>query len=187
MRHIFSITTALSLWACQPPSYRLPLYEGAERLADGPLFEHQKDRTDCGVAAAVMMLRLTGRKADYQTLRRQAHVTRDGLSLSEMRQLMRVNALSVRGLQVDPASLEGASLPLIAWLPTRHVIVIERVTPTSAFVSDPGYGRWKVSRAKLARAWDGTALVPLNTEVVFPHDRMRSDTARSQSTRGLGS
>lgn len=145
--------------SCYQPSYELTLYHGAERLNDGPYFEYQKSPTDCGVAAAVMMLRLNGHRAQYHALRNEVSLSRDGLSLGQIRALMQKSTLATRGLKVDPSTLENGALPLIAWLPTRHVVVVEAVTAVSAVVSDPGRGRWKVSRAKLSRAWDGTALV----------------------------
>ena len=180
------LATALALLSesCYRPSYQPALYDGAERLIDGPYFEYQKSRTDCGVAAAVMMLRLNGREARYGTLRHEVTLSRDGLSLAQLRQLMLRNRLPVRGVKVDPSALDDAALPLIAWLPTHHVIVLEEITSASAVVSDPGRGRWKVSRARLSRAWDGTALVPVRAGSRVSLARMRSDTAPKHLTRG---
>jgi ABC-type bacteriocin/lantibiotic exporter with double-glycine peptidase domain len=167
---------------CYHPSHQLALYEGAERLGDGPYFEYQRSGTDCGVAAAVMMLRLDGQQVEYDALRREVSLSRNGLSLAQIRDVMRENNLDARGLSLDPSRLDSVTLPLIAWLPTRHVVVLEALTPDSAVISDPGRGRWKVSRARLSRAWDGTALVPANAVTrLLPIER-RSDTARKQLT-----
>jgi ATP-binding cassette subfamily B protein RaxB len=174
--------------SCHTPSYQLALYEGAERLADGPHFEYQKTRKDCGVAAALMMLRFDGQRLEYAALRQEVSVSRDGLSLEQIRELMLRHHLAVAGLRVDPSNLDGVSMPLIAWLPTQHVVVLEAVTPVAAIVSDPGRGRWKVSRAELARAWDGTALVPVgarpSVQAVRSPTEMRSDTIGRHLTRG---
>jgi ABC-type bacteriocin/lantibiotic exporter with double-glycine peptidase domain len=170
---------------CYHPSYQLDLYNGAERLADGPNFEHQRLRTDCGVAAVAMILRMHGQQIGYATLRREVRLSGDGLSLAEIRDLMRENNLAARGVKLDLSQLDTATLPLIAWLPTRHVVVLETLTSDSAVVSDPGRGRWKVSRASLSRAWDGTALVPNENATPPGVARGRSDTARTHPTRGF--
>ena|ERR1700681_2374405 len=146
--------------SCYRPPYQLALYDGAERLSDGPSFEHQRSNSDCGVAAAVMMLRLSGRQVEYRALRQEVHPSRGGLSLAQIRDLMLKHELAANGMTLDPLALDRVPLPLIAWLPTRHVVVLEKVTSTSAVISDPGRGRWKVSRARLSHWWDGTALVP---------------------------
>lgn len=145
---------------CYQASYELALYKGADRLSDGPFFEHQRSNTDCGLAAAIMMLRLSGQPADYKALSREIRMSRVGLSLAQIRDLMLENKLATRGLSVDPENLDSVTLPFMAWLPTHHVVVVERLTPDSAVISDPARGRWKVSRSALSRAWDGIALVP---------------------------
>jgi ABC-type bacteriocin/lantibiotic exporter with double-glycine peptidase domain len=170
---------------CYHPSHQLALYEGAERLGDGPYFEYQRSRTDCGVAAAVMMLRLDGQQVDYDALRRGVRLSRNGLSLAQIRDVLREHNLDARGLRLDPSRLDSVTLPVIAWLPMRHVVVLEAITADSAVISDPGRGRWKVSRARLSRAWSGTALVAANAATRAPLSEGRSDTARKHSTRGF--
>lgn len=177
--------TMLLNGGCYHPSYQLELYKGAERLVDGPNFEHQRSLTDCGVAAVAMILRLNGQRIEYGTLRREVRLSRNGLSLAQIRDLMRENNLAARGFRLDLSQLDTVTLPLIAWLPTRHVVVLETLTSDSAVVSDPGWGRWKVSRARLSRAWDGTALVPDENATRAGVAEGRSDTAGTHLIRGL--
>jgi ABC-type bacteriocin/lantibiotic exporter with double-glycine peptidase domain len=186
VRAILAATTVLLGGGFYYPSHELALYEGAERLGDGPHFVHQRSLTDCGVAAAAMMLRLEGQPADYDGVRRGVRLSRNGLSLAQIREVMRENNLDARGLKLDPARLDSVTLPLIVWLPTRHVVVLEALTSESAVISDPARGRWRVSRARLSRAWDGTALVPENPLTRFPATETRSDTARKQPTPTRG-
>jgi ABC-type bacteriocin/lantibiotic exporter with double-glycine peptidase domain len=186
VRAFLAATTVLLSGGCYQPSHQLALYEGAERLGDGPHFVHQRSLTDCGVAAAVMMLRLEGQQIDYDRVRRGVRLSRNGLSLAQIREVMRENNLDARGFRLDPARLDSVTLPLIAWLPTQHVVVLEALTSESAVISDPARGRWKVSRASLSHAWDGTALVPENLPRPFPATETRSDTARKQPTPTRG-
>jgi ATP-binding cassette subfamily B protein RaxB len=178
--------TVLLNGGCYQPSHQLELYEGAERLGDGPHFEHQRSLTDCGLAAAVMMLRLEGQRVEYDALRREVRLSRNGLSLAQIRDVMLENKLEARGLKLDPSQLDSVTLPLIVWLPTRHVVVLEALTSDSAVISDPGRGRWKVSRVRLSRAWDGTALVPRNAATRASFAESRSDTVRKQFTPTRG-
>jgi ABC-type bacteriocin/lantibiotic exporter with double-glycine peptidase domain len=182
-RRVLAACVLVAGGACYRPDARPLVYVDATRLTETPYFEGQRALNDCGVAASVMLLRLGGKSASYDSLVREVILTRAGMSLAQMQELLAAHQLRTRGVRLALTPGE-VSTPLIAWLHAdHHVVVLEALTSDSAVVSDPAHGRFQLSRETLLRFWDGTALVPMQSAASMTSVR-RSDTAAGSPTRG---
>ena len=151
---------AMAATACYTPA-PMPLYAHAERLSNGPAFEAQRTRNDCGIASAAILLRMQHRAISYTDLVRSLGSYHDDpLTLAQLRDLLAVNGLPTRGVHLSEGDLSKLQSPMIAWLAPGHYVVVEPNPSGDVVVTDPAAGRWVIPKARWVHYWTGYALIP---------------------------
>ena len=161
MTHARIALALVAVTACRLVPAETNLYASGTRLPELAAFEAQRSSNDCGVAAATILLRLLGTEdITYETLRKSVSPSGRGVTLAEMRKMLDAHGLRTEGVRLTPGALKTVALPIIAWLPTEHYVVVESADTADVIVYDPGRGVWRLTRPQLWQIWDGTALVP---------------------------
>jgi ABC-type bacteriocin/lantibiotic exporter with double-glycine peptidase domain len=177
-RRISGVLLLLPLLACgcYRPAFDTELYAGSERLPEDASFEAQRTVNDCAIAAAATLLRLQGHSVSYAELARGVELERFGLSLADLRSLLRRRGVRTEGIRLSPADFAEISPPLIAWLSAGHYVVLTASQNGQVIVSDPARGRWRVPEERLWEIWDGTALIAESEAIEFmgPTPMLRS-------------
>ena len=113
----------------------------------------QLTQTECGLCACLMLLRAYGSQEPLSALRRDYEVGRDGLSLRELRDLLRSRGMESGMYRVSPRRLRSVQLPVIAYWEHHHYVVLERLDDRGAVIVDPASGRRRVSVADFERCF----------------------------------
>lgn len=113
---------------------------------------------DCGVAALGIVLAHYRRAVPLVELRRQAGVTRDGISAGNLLRVARAHGLEAKGWRKDPDGLPQLGFPLIAHCGFNHFIVVEGMAGDRVWINDPVRGPGLMHREQFDHAFTGVAL-----------------------------
>lgn len=120
----------------------------------------QVAQTECGLASARSLLAHHGHDVSTTDLRRVIEPGRDGLSLRQIADLVRVRGMEASIYRVKAlAGLDQLEAPFIAHWKGYHFVVVESLTPTHAVIMDPMIGRTRIDRAGVADSFSGHVLV----------------------------
>ncbi|MEO8234726.1 MAG: peptidase domain-containing ABC transporter [Flavobacterium sp.] len=122
-------------------------------------FIPQRDQMDCGPACLSMISRFYGKKINFQFLKENSYITKEGVSLLGVK-----SAADTIGFNTFPAilnfkKLEKDYLPCILHWNNNHFVVLYKIN-TSLFskkrtfkIADPGHGMIKLSEDKFKASW----------------------------------
>lgn len=117
-------------------------------------FVRQHDAMDCGPACISMIAMRHGRYLSLETIRRQAWITREGVSFLGLKTAAESMGFRAAGVKIPFSKLrEGAPLPCIAHWQQNHFIVINRIGEKAVWVSDPAIGRIKMTHDEFMKGW----------------------------------
>lgn len=124
-------------------------------------FVGQGEHSECGLAAAAMMLGTFGRPVPLDELRHRYGVPRGGLSLANIAMVMSDSGLTSCGITIPSAeSLKNIGVPCILYWDDDHFVVLERYACGRFHILDPVSGRCSYTLAEIALHCSGAALVP---------------------------
>lgn len=175
------------LASCYWPPSSEPLYRDAEPLPPTSAFESQRSGFDCGIAAAVIGLRLLGERINYEEARSSVKWGKQALSLLDVQEIFAAHGVAATGVRLGRERFRSLSRPVVAWLPSRHFVVLEPAHSGRVIVHDPARGRWRVESDALWRTWHGIALVPSTRTDEFvslsrdPPDRLEFRTSTTEN------
>ncbi|HMR44462.1 MAG TPA: cysteine peptidase family C39 domain-containing protein, partial [Saprospiraceae bacterium] len=106
-------------------------------------FYHQHDAMDCGPACLRMVAAHHGRHFNLQTLSRESHLDREGVSLAGISKA--AEAIGFRTMPVkipfaseeDRPGLTGAPLPCIVHWNQQHFVVVFKISKSEIHIADP--------------------------------------------------
>ena len=119
----------------------------------------QAGRTDCGIAALVMLARSFGIDCSVASLRRQfgQHVGQP--SLQSILDLAGLIGLSVRAVRMDLVEIEKLSVPAILHWELDHFVVLVRRRGNRFTINDPVCGRRELLRSDFSNGFTGIAVL----------------------------
>jgi ABC-type bacteriocin/lantibiotic exporter with double-glycine peptidase domain len=129
---------------------------------------YQRHPMECGLACISMLTAHYGHPVSMTKLRREFDVGSLGLSINGLLKVM--DALGHKAVAVDCtlSDLAELAVPAIVHLYPGHYVVLRRITPTKADILDPAAGRFRISTAKLAETYSGSAIVVFPAEGRLP-------------------
>lgn len=120
-------------------------------------FTHQPDAMDCGPACLKMVTEHYGRYYSLDTLREEAFIGREGVSLLGIsRAAEKIGMRTVGGRLSYKDLKEKAPLPCIVHWNQNHFVVVHCIKGKKVFVADPGKGLITYSREEFCNHWLST-------------------------------
>ena len=149
-------------WFNQNPPAGIALLKGGT-LVDSRDVVRQDGGTACGRAALIQLYRELGFDQPPRSLPEPD--PRMGLSLLQLQEAASKDHVGLNGERLDTGELEDLPYPFIAWFDRNHFVVVEEMTEDGRVsVLDPAIGRVLYYPKLLQLHWDGTALVPRESE-----------------------
>ncbi len=135
----------------------------------------QYDRTDCGPAALLSVLKFWGGNAALVTVRELAQTDVTGTTLLSLLRAAESLGFRASGARGDLEHLKAASLPCIAHVVMEgglpHYVVVYRISGGSVLVGDPANGLRSLSREDFMGIWITGAVLLLS-----PTDHLQQST-----------
>lgn len=124
----------------------------------------QNERTDCGPAAILSVLRYHGGELPLPRLRELSGTGSDGSSLAGIAEAAQAVGLQASGARGDYISLQEVALPCIAHVVLddgqAHFVVVYEARPDGVLIMDPAQGFRSLTRSRFEEMWrDGTVLL----------------------------
>ncbi|MFC1639558.1 peptidase domain-containing ABC transporter [Gemmatimonadota bacterium] len=125
----------------------------------------QYDRTDCGAASLLSVLRFHGGDASLVTVRELTHTGVQGTSMWLLREAAQQLGFNATGASGSYDDLKNAALPCIAHLVLEdgrpHFVVVFRITEKGVLIGDPARGLRSTSKEDFCRDWKSQAVLLL--------------------------
>jgi len=124
-------------------------------------FTPQHDQMDCGPACISMVASAYGKNYPLEYLRKNAYITREGVSLlgiSEASEKIGLETLSVK-ITTDKLINNKEIIPFILYWNQRHFVVLYKITKSFFkrepifHIADPKHGKIKLTQEKLEKSW----------------------------------
>ncbi|MBA7494659.1 hypothetical protein ES702_05236 [subsurface metagenome] len=120
----------------------------------------QSQNASCGPAALAMVANAWGIETSERELIFLAQTTSAGTTLSNLVQAGKFIGLDTHALMLSTNDLVKANKPLIAYINSKHGIVVEDATEKEVSIIDPAYGRRKrLPITEFSQMWKGISLV----------------------------
>ena len=125
----------------------------------GRCFVQQTARTDCGVASALTVLNLIGRRADPVTAVDRMDPDRTGTSLDGLRRYFSdVHGLVAKSLSVPAARMDAIKGHAILHMAQQHYVVLLKSNQNGVLVFDPSVGPVFYPQDDFAKLYSGFLL-----------------------------
>ncbi|NAS12998.1 peptidase domain-containing ABC transporter [Poritiphilus flavus] len=120
-------------------------------------FYRQLDQMDCGPTCLRMITKYYGRSFSAEFLRKEANITREGVTLGGMAEAAESIGFHSLGVNIDFKTLdEEAPLPCIAHWKQRHFVVIYAIKKETVILADPAArGLLKFRKNEFLDGWIG--------------------------------
>ncbi len=117
-------------------------------------FVRQYDAMDCGPACISMIAQWHGKRISLETIRKRAWITREGVSFLGLKSAAGTMGFTAAGVRLPFSRLAAeAPLPCIVHWQQNHFIVVNRITDSKVWVSDPAIGRIRMTRDEFMKGW----------------------------------
>ncbi|HEU4387523.1 MAG TPA: peptidase domain-containing ABC transporter [Blastocatellia bacterium] len=141
----------------------MTIFGRAVRLVRAPRrrrvpMRYQMSVVECGAACLAMILSYHGRRTGVPECREQCSVGRDGLTAGGLVKAAASFGLRVTVRSVEPYELAAANLPAIAHWDFNHFVVLEKWSPRSVHIVDPGAGRRRLTAEEFDAGFTGVIL-----------------------------
>ena len=122
----------------------------------GFIFYRQLDQKDCGPTCLRMIAKYYGKTFSREFLRDNAHITKQGVTLSGISEAAELIGLRTLGMKVSfETLLKEVPLPLIVPWRQKHFIVVYKVSDKKIYVADPAYGLITYAYKEFLEGWNG--------------------------------
>jgi ATP-binding cassette, subfamily B, bacterial CvaB/MchF/RaxB len=118
----------------------------------------QAGRSECGLAALLMIARYHGYGGDMRALQQRCGNAGGAPDLGTMLKLADAVGLIGRPVRLDLADLHRLALPAVVHWEFNHFVVVTRVTRRGIRIHDPAIGRRRISWRLFADAFTGVAV-----------------------------
>ena len=118
----------------------------------------QLNATECGAACLAMVLDYHGRPTRVADVRDYTGVGRDGLSAGAIVNAASHFGLRMKAFSLQPTDFPNVPLPAIVHWDFDHFVVVERWSPKTVTIVDPGTGRRKVDAQEFSNRFTGVVL-----------------------------
>jgi ATP-binding cassette subfamily B protein len=127
----------------------------------------QRDASECGTTCLAMILKYYGMYNLQATLRKLAHVSKEGTSLQTLSEIAESFGFRAQGYRGDFDLLSQIHLPCIAHYEGNHFVVIYKISREHVWIADPAYGVDRLNRKDFTSRWNGVVLALEPTDSVF--------------------
>lgn len=124
----------------------------------------QLNATECGAACLAMVLGFHGRPTRVADVRDLTGVGRDGLNASALINAAAHYGLTMKAFSLQPSHFPLVPLPAIVHWDFDHFVVVERWSPASVTIVDPGSGRHRIDAKEFSNRFTGVVLACETTE-----------------------
>ena len=127
-------------------------------------FIEQGEHSECGLAAAAMILAAFGHPVTMDELRRRYGAPRGGLSLANIVTVLSDSGIRVRAVTTPSAeALKTVMTPCILHWDDNHFVVLDHYAYGRFRIADPANGRHAYTPGELAAHCSGAVLIPQPT------------------------
>lgn len=127
-------------------------------------FIEQGEHSECGLAAAAMILAAFGHPVTMDELRRRYGAPRGGLSLANIVTVLSGSGIRVRAVTTPSAeALKTVMTPCILHWDDNHFVVLDHYAYGRFRIADPANGRHAYTPGELAAHCSGAVLIPQPT------------------------
>lgn len=119
----------------------------------------QVQESECGLCCVSMIMKYHGEKISVKSLSKKAEIGRDGISLSQMQQILIDFDYEVKIFEATSSMLHRINdQPIIIFWNNSHFVVLERIKNNNYFIVDPNIGRIKVKFEDFNKSFSNIAL-----------------------------
>jgi len=118
----------------------------------------QMEAAECGAAALSIILSYYKRFISLEELRYQCGVSRDGCNAYNLVKAAELHGLDAEGYSLTEKEVPELPLPCICHWKGNHFVVLEGVTPSTAYINDPAVGPVKIPFKEFSQNFTGVAL-----------------------------
>lgn len=119
----------------------------------------QVQESECGLCCVSMIMKYHGEKISVKSLSKKAEIGRDGISLSQMQQILIDFDYEVKIFEATSLMLHRINdQPIIIFWNNSHFVVLERIKNNNYFIVDPNIGRIKVKFEDFNKSFSNIAL-----------------------------
>lgn len=147
-------------------------------------FIAQHDQMDCGPACLAMVSAYYNKEFSLQYLRESCFITREGVSLLNVKQAAEKIGFKTTAAQIEIGDLENEMLPCILHWNQNHFVILRKISKNLFSgkriykIADPGHGLISISEEKFLRSWitdkeTGIALFLEPTDTFFAQEEIK--------------
>ena len=118
----------------------------------------QTERAECSLACLAMVLGYYNHHTDLIELRKQYHISSNGLNLENVTTIANDLKLITRPLRLDVDGLKSLRTPCILHWNMNHFVVLKSVHRNHIEIHDPASGHRKISMEEVNNSFTGVAL-----------------------------
>jgi hypothetical protein len=118
----------------------------------------QETENGCVAAAVTMLIQRSGYWISEQEVKLSLDNGPNMTSLSEAKQFMEAKGFAVLASKTSLTHLKGYQHPFLAYLTSKHLVVINGVYERSILVLDPAVGRYLIKPALFEDLWSGVIM-----------------------------
>lgn len=119
----------------------------------------QSSANGCGPAAMKMIFDHYGIICTINEIRREIRVTAKGSTLLSLKELSESKGLHAEGWRFGLDDLPAMSFPALLFINGDHFVLADSITGGEVYLRDPAIGVIRIPSQRLARIWEGEALV----------------------------
>ncbi|MCB2356542.1 peptidase domain-containing ABC transporter [Clostridium estertheticum] len=134
----------------------------------------QLTQTECGLCCCVMILRYYKSNESLKELQDYMDVGRDGLSISQIKNLFELKGFKGRIFKVEKAeALCSITKPFIAYWKKSHYVVVEKFKKNKFYIKDPAEGTKVISLEEFEKDFSNIIIVAEVTENYKPQKKKK--------------
>ncbi|MFK7956951.1 MAG: peptidase domain-containing ABC transporter [Lysobacterales bacterium] len=118
----------------------------------------QAESAECGLACVAMVAGFHGFGVTLDQLRQRHRGSLKGATLRQLADVAQSLELATRPVRLELDELDGLRLPCILHWDFNHFVVLEKVTASALWITDPARGRRRVVLADASQKFTGVAL-----------------------------
>lgn len=134
-------------------------------------YVEQLQQTECGLCCVAMILRYYKSYESLSTLRNLMEAGRDGLRLSEVKELLDKLNFNSKAYKTTVEGLLMIDSPCILHWNDNHFVVLEKTNKKYFYIVDPAMGRKRVTYDEVVRSFTGIVLIPIPNKNYKPQTK----------------
>ncbi|MDB5431625.1 MAG: hypothetical protein JWP35_2741 [Caulobacter sp.] len=134
------------------------------RRLSRPIVEPQSEAADCGFVCVSAILAMYGHRVSVSAIKAVAGSTARGLTLRQLRDVMRAVGVGAEAIKFDPTRPEAYPAPGVILLQYGHYVVVRRRRGSRLEIYDPAFGWGMADVAELAAKANGLGVFAAGVE-----------------------